>query len=226
MCMDYHTHILPGIDDGACDSAISLAMLHMLKEQGVEHVVATPHFYAHREHSVEHFLQKRKAAFDAIQKDAPLPVTLGAEVALEIGISEYPDIEKLAIEGTRLILLEPSYHGFHESILEEIYNIIQEYNLRPVIAHPHRYVSLYKKAQLKKLFALDAVFQINAEAFLHYKEREIAKALIKSGKEVMFGSDCHNLDMRKPNMDVLFKKLKKYRGCLQMADILFEKYHV
>ncbi|HOR22980.1 MAG TPA: capsular polysaccharide biosynthesis protein, partial [Ruminococcus sp.] len=66
MLTDLHCHILPGIDDGAKDREMSLAMLDMMKEQGVGRAVATPHFYAHREKSVEAFLEKRRAAFQSI----------------------------------------------------------------------------------------------------------------------------------------------------------------
>ena len=45
MITDYHTHVLPGIDDGSKDAETSLEMLIQLKEQGIERVIATPHFY-------------------------------------------------------------------------------------------------------------------------------------------------------------------------------------
>ncbi len=63
MRTEYHCHILPGIDDGAHNPEMSLEMLEMMRMQGIERVVATPHFYAHREKSVEDFLEKRKNAY-------------------------------------------------------------------------------------------------------------------------------------------------------------------
>ena len=56
---EYHCHILPGIDDGAKDVETSLKMIEMMKEQGVDRIVATSHFYAHREKSVAEFIKKR-----------------------------------------------------------------------------------------------------------------------------------------------------------------------
>ena len=58
MFTDNHCHILPRIDDGARDSKMALAMLVKMHSQGVDRVVATPHFYAHHEKSVEGFLKK------------------------------------------------------------------------------------------------------------------------------------------------------------------------
>ena len=64
MLTEYHCHVLPGLDDGSNSLGTSLAMLEMMKEQGVKRVIFTPHFYCHEEESVESFLEKRQAAFD------------------------------------------------------------------------------------------------------------------------------------------------------------------
>ena len=56
--IDFHSHILPGIDDGSASVEQSIAMLRMEAEQGIDHVVATPHFYPQYD-TPEHFLRKR-----------------------------------------------------------------------------------------------------------------------------------------------------------------------
>ena len=66
MLTDHHSHILPGIDDGAKNVEMSLEMIRALKQQGVERIVATPHFYAHREDGIDAYLQKRQHAFDTL----------------------------------------------------------------------------------------------------------------------------------------------------------------
>ena len=65
--IDFHTHILPGIDDGSRDTEMSLAMLEAEMSQGVNTVVLTPHFYAHRR-SIGHFLEKRQHALEKLQQ--------------------------------------------------------------------------------------------------------------------------------------------------------------
>ncbi len=225
MFTDYHTHILPGIDDGANNTETSLSMLKEMKQQGVDRVVATPHFYSHREKSVDNFLQKRKAAYDNIKGQAYVrKIHLGAEVSLEVGISDLEGIEKLAIEGTRLILLEPPIYGYHESMFEDIHNIASEYNLRPIIAHAHRYAMIYTKEQVRKLLEADAIFQINADAFTTFKERRVVKALLKSGCEVVFGTDCHNLNERRPNFQAIIKGTRKFKGTVEKSNGILEKY--
>ncbi|MBR1629024.1 MAG: capsular polysaccharide biosynthesis protein, partial [Lachnospiraceae bacterium] len=83
MVIDFHTHVLPGIDDGARDLETSIEMLDKMKKQGVDLVVATPHFYADRM-TVDGFLKNREKAFEAVEsrrRDGWPKVMKGAEVA-------------------------------------------------------------------------------------------------------------------------------------------------
>ncbi|MCM1530584.1 MAG: hypothetical protein NC093_11415 [Alistipes sp.] len=205
MMTDAHIHILPEIDDGAKSVEVSHIMLEMLKSQGVEQIYATPHFYAHREESVADFLKKRQGAYEKM--GSPKEIHLGAEIAIEHGISEIPDIEKLAFEGTNLILLEFPYTGYAPWMEEEIYNISMEYKLTPVIAHIHRYLNLFSKEQMESVLKMNAVFQVNNEAFRDFKQRRFVKKLLKDGYPIVFGSDSHDLTDRKPNWDLLCKKI-------------------
>ena len=60
---DFHSHILPGVDDGSTSVEESIAMLRMLSRQGVSHVVATPHFYPNYD-DPEQFLRRRKDVYE------------------------------------------------------------------------------------------------------------------------------------------------------------------
>jgi protein-tyrosine phosphatase len=60
---DYHSHILPNIDDGSDSIKTSLKMIKMMKQQGIGIIVATPHFYMHREASLDSYLVKRQNAY-------------------------------------------------------------------------------------------------------------------------------------------------------------------
>lgn len=223
MRTDYHSHILPKIDDGAKDVGMSMKMLEILKTQGIERVIATPHFYFHKQKSVSDFLRKRDNALKKIDS-SPLEIVTGAEVAIEHGLSEVKDIEKLAITGTNLILLEFPYSHFAEWMIEEIHNVTYEHNLKPIIAHVHRYIPYYNKSDMEQILKIDAIFQVNNEALRIFKEKRLMKKLLKNDFPVVFGSDCHNLSSRKPNFDLLFKKIKE--NLLDESDFVFEKYSI
>ncbi|WP_295078045.1 CpsB/CapC family capsule biosynthesis tyrosine phosphatase [Ruminococcus sp.] len=210
MLTDHHCHILPKIDDGSDSVETSLRMIRTMREQGVERIVATPHFYAHREHGVKAYLEKRQHAYDKLVQEDPenADIILGAEVAVEHGISKLPDIEKLCITGTKYILLEFQYTSFGKWMLEEVNDIAFEYGLVPILAHIHRYLEYYTKSELEEVLKTEAVFQFNNEAFESFKEKRFVKSVIKSGYPYIFGSDAHNMGSRKPNWDMLQKKAK------------------
>ena len=67
MIIDFHSHILPGIDDGSKDLGTSLEMLKISKEQGIDYMVATPHFHATRI-SISHFLEAREEAYKCVSE--------------------------------------------------------------------------------------------------------------------------------------------------------------
>ena len=122
--VDFHSHILPGIDDGSESLKESIAMLQMEAAQGICHVVATPHFYPRYE-TPEAFLQKRdraEAALLAAMKKVPdLPrISVGAEVYYFRGISESDFLPQLTIRGNQCILIEMPPAPWPESIFQEL----------------------------------------------------------------------------------------------------------
>ena len=218
---EMHCHILPGIDDGSNSVETSQKMLEMMKKQGVTQVYATPHFYAHREQGVEKFIEKRQRAFEKFgEKD----ILLGAEIAIEHGISELPGIERLAYQGTDLILLEFPYAKYSSWMETEIFNIAAEYKLTPVIAHIHRYLDFFTKEQMEHILGFPVIFQVNNEAFSDWKQSRFVKRLIKDELPIILGSDAHNLTIRKPNWDLVKKGRRK--ELIEQADSFIENHKV
>ena len=109
--IDFHSHILPGIDDGSRSTAQSLDMMKLELDQGIGRIVATPHFYADRI-SVDKFLSRRQQAYEKVmaamdEQGRKAPVFyLGAEVYYFGGIGKAEMLPKLCMEDTDTILLE------------------------------------------------------------------------------------------------------------------------
>lgn len=202
---DYHCHVLPAFDDGAENCETSAKMLDMMCGQGIKNIVLTPHFYRHKENSVNDFLKRRETAFDNIP-ERNCNFYLGAEVALERGICELPDVEKLAVQGTDLILLELPFSNAGRWVFDEIHNLVCDTGLKPILAHIHRYKDIFSKGDFNELLNLDAVMQVNIELLKTFGGRRFMKKLIKNECEIVFGSDAHNLNSRKPD----YSPLKKY----------------
>lgn len=196
--VDFHTHILPYIDDGAKDADMSIGLLKMEQEQGVNCVLLTPHYYGKQ--SLEDFLEKRKKGFESIKDNIPkgLQTRLGAEVLLT-GINDPNDetICTLAIENTKYVLIEMPFQRWRESLLDRIANFIEETGYTPIIAHVERYVEALKNpAILTYLAELGCLIQVNASAFLDKRMKRFAFALLKKGLVHCIGTDAHNLDTR------------------------------
>ena len=221
MLTDYHCHILPGMDDGAQDVETALEMIEIMKEQGVERIIATPHFYAHEERSLTDYLLRREDALESIADLAAIQyIAPGAEVAVEHGISMIHGIEQLAIEDSDMILLELPFRDYEDWMSEEINAISSEYGLKVILAHVHRYLQYYSPENFEKLLRTDEIFHFNNDAFLWPREEKLLKRIIKSGGKVIFGSDAHNTDGRRPNWDMLKEKCSP--DILKASDELLE----
>ena len=211
--LDFHSHILPFIDDGAKDISMALEMLMQSKEQNVEKIIATPHF-SFEEMDVEKFIEQRNKSAQMLETEAEnrgisIPrILLGAEVYLTPGISDREGLELLCIEGTKCILVELPSAGLDEWVYNELYKI-RTRELVPVLAHLERYVHRFKNEQkVTKLLAMEVAVQINADNLLRIKYRRIISKLLANSRIVVLGSDAHNTTFRKTKISAALKKVR------------------
>lgn len=204
--IDFHCHILPGIDDGSRDTEMSLGMLRMEREQGVTEIVFTPHFYA-QEDSVTHFLKKREHSVSRLKEAAEqsgeelLPMHLGAEVYYFRGMGDASMIPDLCIDDTNTILLEMPFAQWEKNVYEDVTNLIHRQKLNVVLAHIERYYKFQKdKSIWNAIMELPLECQMNAGPFQDWKKRHKCMELLKQHDVVLLGSDAHNLTSRCPNL--------------------------
>lgn len=209
---DFHTHILPGVDDGSADVATSLEMLRREKEQGIEAVVLTPHFYPQR-HRPESFLQRRADAYAALTEQLPAGMPqlhLGAEVYYYRGMSHTEQMRSLAIDGGRYLLVEMPWNGWAEKDFHELQLIHDNLELTPVIAHIDRYINHSNaKKVMERLEQLPVLVQANASFFTGFFTRKMALRYLAEGRIHLLGSDCHDLSKRPPVLGDVMKKISE-----------------
>lgn len=204
MIIDFHSHILPGADHGSQSVEESLEMLRMTKEQGIDAVVATPHFYADEDYP-EEFLARRNVAKDKLLeamagKDLP-KLYYGAEVAYYRGMSRSEALKDLAIEGTNAILVEMPMTKWTDVMYQELEDIRMNLGLIPIIAHVDRYLTPLRDFGIPdRLAELPVLVQANASFFLKKNMAKKAKKLLAKDMIHLLGSDTHNLDDRAPNL--------------------------
>lgn len=209
--LDLHTHILPGMDDGAADVTQSLAMLRMQQAQGVDTVVLTSHFYRQNE-TVEEFLSRRQRSYEtlcaALPSDAPKMI-LGAEVAWYRAILDEHRIPELCLGDSACLLLELPLQPWSEALLEQVYQLSGVMGVTPILAHVERYLHLQKKGQIQALQDMGIPMQISAGMFEKTLSRGKALRLMKRGTWFV-GSDAHNTDTRPPNMGIAAAYIRKH----------------
>lgn len=207
--IDWHTHILPEMDDGSKSVEESIEMLKMQSSQGIETVIATPHFYANDE-SVQSFLERRNASFEKLRRNIPegLPeILLGAEVRYYQGISRMENIKALRIEGSKLLLLEMPMDTWTEYMIRELIELSSKSGIKLVLAHIERYMGFQKHSVIDRLLECDILMQVNASYFISLASKRKALSLMKKGKIQFVGSDCHNLTSRPPQIGKAYELL-------------------
>lgn len=212
--VDYHSHILPGIDDGSKSVEESIALLEMLKNQGITTVCATPHYYAERR-SPESFLERRNAAYERLAAAGSLPVEdirLGAEVKYFSGISRMENLKSLRLEGTKLLLLEMPFRRWGDSVLSEVAEMSSSGDLILMIAHIERYIDYQPRGTAEALAARGIIIQSNTEHFADKKTRRKALKMLKKGLINAVGSDCHNLEDRAPDFGAFYSAVSDKLG--------------
>jgi len=213
--IDIHSHILPGLDDGAQDEEMSLEMLRMAVRGRTDTIIATPHYNTHfstadRKTSIR---ESKNLNYIARENGIEIQIVPGQEI--NIGV----DVVRLYNEGligclgeTRYMLLELRYNDINDMDFEKIYELRLR-GIIPVIPHPERHDYIINKPSIvNRLIGEGCLIQINTGSILGVfgKEcRKTAELLIKHRAAHLIGTDCHSIGHRRPNLDECMKILRK-----------------
>lgn len=212
--IDFHSHILPGIDDGSRDAEMTRAMLEEAARQEVKIMAATPHFYGDSD-TVARFLKRRGEAMEEarpLAAEAGIRLIAGAEVAYFDGMSRAEELALLTLGRTKLLLLEMPFRQWSERDVTEVKRLLAG-GFVIMLAHLERYLDFQKeKASLKEILSLPLEVQLNAECLTGFWERREPLRLIKSGRARFLGSDCHNTTSRPMNLAAGRAVIKKKLG--------------
>ena len=215
--VDFHSHILPYVDDGSRSLQESMALLQMEAMQGIRHVVATPHFYPQHDF-LEAFLKRRAEAEMILREEMAMyqglpELSIGAEVYFFKGMSESDVISQLTIDQKKCILIEMPGTPWTDSMYRELESLYVKRGLTPIIAHVDRYIGRFRKFGIpKRLAELPVLVQANANFFVERATSSTALRMLKSDNIHLLGSDCHNTKSRKPNLGDAVDVIKKHLG--------------
>ena len=221
--IDWHSHILPAMDDGSRDPDESIAMIDALASQGIDTVIATPHFYANEE-SVDTFLSRREESYAMLHaqtKSKDVRVVCGAEVKYYPGISRMESLDRLTIGKSKLLLLEMPFAKWSDHTVKELVELVNTSGLRIVMAHIERYPAVQDKRLLESLIDAGLLMQVNASYFDRFITKQKAIKLLEAGCIHFVGSDCHNMTTRPPKIGSAYEWIQRKLGenfALQMNE--------
>ena len=202
--IDFHTHILPGMDDGSRSVEQSRRMLQGMAAQGVDTVVATPHYYRH-ENTPAEFAARRRVALAALGDVRNVTVLPGAEVAYFPGISDCRELDVLCVEGTKTLLLEMPFRPWNDAMVRDVLALTERHTV--VLAHVERYWFMQPGSVRRQILHSACRMQVNAMGLCIWPLSAIERRCLVRGVVQVIGSDCHGHRFRPPCVGWAWKHL-------------------
>ena len=234
--VDIHSHILPGVDDGASNTAESIEMLKIAYEQGIRTIVATPH-YGKFSDNFDSETIKKVVAF--LQKTAQklklnMKILSGNEIYYSSDIIEDLNEGKaLCLGDGKCVLIEFAISTDYATIVAACRELKQA-GYQPIIAHAERYISLHDIDNVKKLKNEGALIQVNADMLTEPPAKEEKKTIFNKKQRIdmvsdfkqaawelvqselvdFIATDAHNATYRKPVMRDALQVIEKTLGTI------------
>lgn len=214
---DFHSHLLPGLDDGVRTFEQSLELILELKKTGITKIITTPHIYNSKyNNSPETILPKLEELKSYLKtQNCEIEIEAAAEYYLDdFFLNKIKNNEPLLTFGDKHILFELSYINESHLIHEAVYLLLSN-GYSPILAHPERYNYYHfnlNKYQILKNYGLS--FQLNINSLSGYYEddcKKMAQKLIDADMIDFVGSDTHHgnhiLALQKSLNSTYYKKL-------------------
>ena len=207
--VDIHSHILPGIDDGAPNIKKAVELVSSLQKLGVSQMITSPHInhyvWNNSPETIASKLRETQNAFEETMIN--IPIKAAAEYFIDSWFENHFKEEKLLTLKDNYILVEISYQNAPLNLYKTIFEI-QLAGYIPVLAHPERYVFYHNKfSEYEKLKNAGCLFQLNLLSTVEYYGSRITKIsdeLLAKGMYDFCGTDVHH----KKHIEAFESKLK------------------
>ncbi len=195
---DMHSHILPGIDDGAPTVRESVMMVKRFQELGFKKLIATPHimadYYRNTPDTINKALDELRE--ELVKQNIDMPIEAAAEYYLDETFENKINKGNLMTMGKDYILFELSYINYPNNI-KDIIQKLNDKGLKPILAHPERYPYLYGSIEnYYKIREFGCYFQLNTISLSGYygkAAQKTAEELVDNMMIDFIGSDMHHL---------------------------------
>lgn len=195
LAVDMHSHVLPGIDDGAKTPEESIVLIKSMMEVGIKKIIATPHimvdYYRNNATTINNALDILKAELQQQQID--IKIEAAAEHYFDETFEGRIDRDELMLMGGKYVLFELSFISKPPSLIPVIQKL-RDKGYQPVLAHPERYPYMTID-EFKNLRDWGCLLQLNTISLLGYYGRDtkrLAEALVDQEMVDFISSDMHH----------------------------------
>ena len=217
--IDIHSHILPGVDDGAAGWEMSMRMLKCAADDGISVIVLTPHDKPGHRHMPFSEMRNRMEKLQCMMEEEKIDIKLhmGREVYYRSGmLGNMEEDMTVTLAGSRYLLVEFNPLADYSYIRNGIYSLLME-GYYPVLAHVERYRNVCaRKSGINDLIEMGCYMQVNAGSVtgrFGWKTRQFVKRILKCGQVHFIATDAHDLGKRAPALsDCADFISKKYGG--------------
>lgn len=226
--VDTHCHILPGVDDGSQSMETTLKMIKIAAEEGVTHMIATPHFKKDRHNASPATIEKLVAEVQKLSDDNSLGLTIlpGNEILFFSDMEEAFDEGKLTTMNHSDYLMIEFYPDDDYSRIKRAVEMTQSLGLHPVIAHAERFAELRKDiSKIEELKNQGSLIQVNASSMVGeqgFGTKMFVKKLLKNELIDFVGTDAHHYEKRAPHMEKCANYLESKVSAEYASAILYK----
>lgn len=197
--VDMHSHLIPGIDDGAPTVEASIELIEELHALGYSKLITTPHimsdFYKNTPEIINSGLATMKEALKA--RNIPVELEAAAEYYMDFEFEAKVDAKELLTFGSNHVLFEISFINAPEQ-LDSVMFKMRTSGYTPVLAHVERYPYWYNQPeQYEKLVDMGVLLQLNIGSLggqYGPPAMKISQELIDKNMIDLLGTDCHNMN--------------------------------
>jgi protein-tyrosine phosphatase len=227
--IDLHSHILPGIDDGAKTLEVSLEMAHMAVADGIHTMACTPHIYpglyGNDASGIALARDRLQAELDA--RGIALRLVVGADVHLVPGLLDGLRAGTVpTLHGSRYVLLEPSHHVKPPRFEEAVFELVAA-GYTPVITHPERLVWIEDHYDVfLRLIRQGAWMQLTAGALTGLfgaRARYWGEKFLGEGHTHLLATDAHSSGRRVPRLSEARAVAERLLGAAEATRLVLER---
>lgn len=225
---DIHTHILPGVDDGADSMQEACRLVRMAWENGTKVLFLTPHYRGdYGNYSPDRLQEVFSQLQELVAREMPdMRLLLGTEIRFDSDVPEkLQQGEILSMNGSRFVLLEFSQQTLRSQIILGVSELLR-YGYTPVIAHTERYDAFRIYPNLAdEVRKLGAYIQINADSVMGacgFSVKRFVHRLLKGRRVDFVATDAHDSKNRPPLLRKCFLRVSRRYGQDYAAQVFSE----